>query len=51
MTRSPPAPLQMTVETEKYSLSLRMVAPEDVSEVLAHVGSCLRRIFPGLSPV
>ncbi|KAK1328828.1 hypothetical protein QTO34_010997 [Cnephaeus nilssonii] len=44
-------PAQMVVETEKYSLSLRMAAPEDVSEVLAHVGSCLRRIFPGLSPV
>ncbi|XP_036309002.1 F-actin-uncapping protein LRRC16A isoform X2 [Pipistrellus kuhlii] len=44
-------PAQMAVETEKYSLSLRMAAPEDVSEVLAHVGSCLRRIFPGLSPV
>ncbi|CAK6439125.1 unnamed protein product [Pipistrellus nathusii] len=44
-------PAQMAVETEKYSVSLRMAAPEDVSEVLAHVGSCLRRIFPGLSPV
>ncbi|XP_036907294.1 F-actin-uncapping protein LRRC16A isoform X2 [Sturnira hondurensis] len=42
---------QMVVETEKYSLSLRMASSEDVSEVLAHVGSCLRRTFPGLSPV
>ncbi|XP_036198759.1 F-actin-uncapping protein LRRC16A isoform X3 [Myotis myotis] len=41
----------MAVETEKYSLSLRMAAPEDVSEVLAHLGSCLRRIFPSLSPL
>ncbi|KAM5294109.1 F-actin-uncapping protein LRRC16A isoform 2-T2 [Glossophaga mutica] len=44
-------PAQMVVETEKYSLSLRMASPEDVSEVLAHVGSCLRRTFPGLSPL
>ncbi|XP_037008924.2 F-actin-uncapping protein LRRC16A isoform X2 [Artibeus jamaicensis] len=44
-------PAQMVVETEKHSLSLRMLSPEDVSEVLAHVGSCLRRTFPGLSPL
>ncbi|XP_045860345.1 F-actin-uncapping protein LRRC16A isoform X3 [Meles meles] len=42
---------QMVVETEKYSISMKMASPEDVSEVLAHIGSCLRRIFPGLSPV
>ena len=41
----------MVLETEKYNLSLRMASPEDVSEVLAHMGSCLRRTFPGLSPV
>ncbi|XP_039713023.1 F-actin-uncapping protein LRRC16A isoform X4 [Pteropus medius] len=44
-------PAQMVVETEKSSMSMRMASPEDVSEVLAHIGSCLRRIFPGLSPV
>ncbi|XP_074175399.1 F-actin-uncapping protein LRRC16A isoform X11 [Rhinolophus sinicus] len=44
-------PAQMVVETEKYSLSMRMASSEDVSEVLAHIGYCLRRIFPGLSPV
>nr|KAF6396297.1 capping protein regulator and myosin 1 linker 1 [Rousettus aegyptiacus] len=44
-------PTQMVVETEKSSMSMRMASPEDVSEVLAHIGSCLRRIFPGLSPV
>uniref|UniRef100_A0A8P0NW17 Capping protein regulator and myosin 1 linker 1 n=1 Tax=Canis lupus familiaris TaxID=9615 RepID=A0A8P0NW17_CANLF len=42
---------QMVVETEKYSISMKMASPEDVSEVLAHIGTCLRRIFPGLSPV
>ncbi|XP_041627004.1 F-actin-uncapping protein LRRC16A isoform X1 [Vulpes lagopus] len=42
---------QMVVETEKYSISMKMASPEDVSEVLAHIGTCLRRIFPGLSPL
>uniref|UniRef100_A0A8D1GUY9 Capping protein regulator and myosin 1 linker 1 n=1 Tax=Sus scrofa TaxID=9823 RepID=A0A8D1GUY9_PIG len=44
-------PAQMVVEMEKCSISMKMASPEDVSEVLAHVGTCLRRIFPGLSPV
>ena len=41
----------MVVETDKHSISMRMASPDDVSEVLAHIGTCLRRIFPGLSPV
>ncbi|XP_070101064.1 F-actin-uncapping protein LRRC16A isoform X4 [Equus przewalskii] len=44
-------PAQMIVETEKCSISMKMASPEDVSEVLAHIGTCLRKIFPGLSPV
>ncbi|KAL6037730.1 hypothetical protein STEG23_012731, partial [Scotinomys teguina] len=44
-------PAQMVVETEKCSMSMKMASPEDVSDVLAHVGTCLRRIFPGLSPL
>uniref|UniRef100_A0A8C6I8J0 Capping protein regulator and myosin 1 linker 1 n=1 Tax=Mus spicilegus TaxID=10103 RepID=A0A8C6I8J0_MUSSI len=44
-------PAQMVVETEKCNMSMKMVSPEDVSEVLAHIGTCLRRIFPGLSPL
>ncbi|XP_054981978.1 F-actin-uncapping protein LRRC16A isoform X3 [Sorex araneus] len=44
-------PTQMVVETEKCSISMKMASPEDVSEVLAHIGTCLRRIFPGLSPL
>lgn len=43
--------LQMVVETEKCNISMKMASPEDVSEVLAHIGTCLRKIFPGLSPV
>ncbi|MEJ1284610.1 capping protein regulator and myosin 1 linker 1 [Cricetulus griseus] len=44
-------PAQMAVETEKCSMSLKMASPEDVSDVLAHIGTCLRKIFPGLSPL
>ncbi|XP_053458566.1 F-actin-uncapping protein LRRC16A isoform X3 [Nycticebus coucang] len=44
-------PAQMVVETEKCSISMKMASPEDVSDVLAHIGTCLRKIFPGLSPV
>ncbi|KAB0358198.1 hypothetical protein FD754_002354 [Muntiacus muntjak] len=41
----------MVVETEKCSISMKMASPEDVSEVLAHIGTNLRKIFPGLSPL
>uniref|UniRef100_A0A8C5YNW9 Capping protein regulator and myosin 1 linker 1 n=1 Tax=Marmota marmota marmota TaxID=9994 RepID=A0A8C5YNW9_MARMA len=44
-------PAQMVVETEKCSVTMKMASPEDVDDVLAHIGSCLRKIFPGLSPV
>uniref|UniRef100_A0A673TZ90 Capping protein regulator and myosin 1 linker 1 n=1 Tax=Suricata suricatta TaxID=37032 RepID=A0A673TZ90_SURSU len=44
-------PAQMVVETDKHSISMKMASPDDVSDVLAHIGTCLRRIFPGLSPV
>ncbi|XP_012890641.1 PREDICTED: leucine-rich repeat-containing protein 16A [Dipodomys ordii] len=44
-------PAQMVVETEKCNISMKMASPEDVSDVLAHIGTCLRKIFPGLSPV
>ncbi|XP_062986530.1 F-actin-uncapping protein LRRC16A isoform X2 [Elgaria multicarinata webbii] len=44
-------PGQLIVETEKCNISMKLTSSEDVHEVLAHVGTCLRRIFPGLSPV
>lgn len=44
-------PTQMVVETEKCNVSMKMASPEDVSDVLAHIGTCLRKIFPGLSPL
>ncbi|XP_054020451.1 F-actin-uncapping protein LRRC16A isoform X4 [Dryobates pubescens] len=39
------------METEKCNVSMKMASSEDVNEVLAHIGTCLRKIFPGLSPV
>ncbi|XP_063155064.1 F-actin-uncapping protein LRRC16A isoform X2 [Candoia aspera] len=44
-------PGQLIVETEKCNISMKLTSSEDVHEVLAHIGTCLRRIFPGLSPV
>ncbi|XP_038189211.1 LOW QUALITY PROTEIN: F-actin-uncapping protein LRRC16A [Arvicola amphibius] len=44
-------PTQMVVETEKCNMSMKMESPEDVSDVLAHIGTCLRKLFPGLSPL
>uniref|UniRef100_A0A8C3DCQ3 Capping protein regulator and myosin 1 linker 1 n=1 Tax=Corvus moneduloides TaxID=1196302 RepID=A0A8C3DCQ3_CORMO len=44
-------PQTLVMETEKCSISMKMASSEDVNEVLAHIGTCLRKIFPGLSPV
>ncbi|KAJ7338590.1 hypothetical protein JRQ81_012492, partial [Phrynocephalus forsythii] len=44
-------PGQLIVETEKCNISMKLNSSEDVHEVLAHIGTCLRRIFPGVSPV
>ncbi|XP_073187952.1 F-actin-uncapping protein LRRC16A isoform X4 [Lepidochelys kempii] len=30
---------------------MKIASSEDVNEVMAHIGTCLRKIFPGLSPV
>ncbi|KAL7984456.1 hypothetical protein Chor_003026 [Crotalus horridus] len=43
--------MQLIIETEKCNISMKLISSEDVHEVLAHIGTCLRRIFPGLSPV
>lgn len=44
-------PGHLVVETEKGNISLKMVSSDDVNEVIAHIGTCLRKIFPGLAPV
>ncbi|KAM4688470.1 LOW QUALITY PROTEIN: F-actin-uncapping protein LRRC16A [Discoglossus pictus] len=44
-------PGHLVVETEKGNISMKMASSEDVNDVMAHIGTCLRKIFPGLSPV
>uniref|UniRef100_A0A8C5MQY3 Capping protein regulator and myosin 1 linker 1 n=1 Tax=Leptobrachium leishanense TaxID=445787 RepID=A0A8C5MQY3_9ANUR len=44
-------PGHLVVETEKCNFAMKMGSSEDVNEVLAHIGTCLRKIFPGLPPV
>lgn len=44
-------PGQLVVETEKCNISMKMASSEDVNDVMAHIGTCLKKIFPGLSPV
>uniref|UniRef100_A0A674DRJ3 Capping protein regulator and myosin 1 linker 1 n=1 Tax=Salmo trutta TaxID=8032 RepID=A0A674DRJ3_SALTR len=43
--------LRLIVCTCLCQLSLKLGSVEDVDEVVAHIGTCLHRICPGLSPV
>uniref|UniRef100_A0A4W5RSG1 Capping protein regulator and myosin 1 linker 1 n=1 Tax=Hucho hucho TaxID=62062 RepID=A0A4W5RSG1_9TELE len=43
-------PLQLLLEYDRGQLSLKLGSVEDVDEVVAHIGTCLHRICPGLSP-
>ncbi|MBN3324721.1 CARL1 protein, partial [Atractosteus spatula] len=44
-------PGQLVVECERGVISMKLASSEDVNEVVAHIGTCLRRICPGLSPL
>uniref|UniRef100_A0A8C9WE12 Capping protein regulator and myosin 1 linker 1 n=1 Tax=Scleropages formosus TaxID=113540 RepID=A0A8C9WE12_SCLFO len=44
-------PTQLTVEHDRGVTSMKLAAPEDVNDVVAHIGHSLQRICPGLSPV
>ncbi|XP_064194696.1 F-actin-uncapping protein LRRC16A-like isoform X2 [Anguilla rostrata] len=44
-------PTQLAVEYDRGLVSMKLASPEEVNEVVAHIGSCLQRICPGLSPV
>uniref|UniRef100_A0A7N6F8P3 CARMIL C-terminal domain-containing protein n=1 Tax=Anabas testudineus TaxID=64144 RepID=A0A7N6F8P3_ANATE len=44
-------PLQLVLEHERGSWSLRLGSVEEVDEVIAHIGVCLQRIRPSSSPV
>uniref|UniRef100_A0A3Q3NBE2 F-actin-uncapping protein LRRC16A-like n=1 Tax=Mastacembelus armatus TaxID=205130 RepID=A0A3Q3NBE2_9TELE len=43
--------LQLVLEHERGPWSLRLGSVEEVDEVITHVGSCLQRICPAVSPV
>uniref|UniRef100_A0A4W5RFJ6 Capping protein regulator and myosin 1 linker 1 n=1 Tax=Hucho hucho TaxID=62062 RepID=A0A4W5RFJ6_9TELE len=43
-------PTQLLLEYDRGQLSLKLGSVEDVDEVVAHIGTCLHRICPGLSP-
>ncbi|MGH0157307.1 UNVERIFIED_CONTAM: hypothetical protein FKN15_033265, partial [Acipenser sinensis] len=42
---------QLAVEYERGLASMKLASSEDVNEVVAHIGNCLQRICPGLSPL
>ncbi|KAM6968132.1 F-actin-uncapping protein LRRC16A-like [Aplochiton taeniatus] len=44
-------PTQLMLEYERGAFSLKLLSTEEVNEVVAHLGNCLLRICPGLSPV
>uniref|UniRef100_A0A674C6Z9 Capping protein regulator and myosin 1 linker 1 n=1 Tax=Salmo trutta TaxID=8032 RepID=A0A674C6Z9_SALTR len=43
--------LRLTVDYERGVVSLKLTSTEEVNEVVAHIGICLQRICPGLSPL
>uniref|UniRef100_A0A8C7L1U9 Uncharacterized protein n=1 Tax=Oncorhynchus kisutch TaxID=8019 RepID=A0A8C7L1U9_ONCKI len=42
---------RLTVDYERGVVSLKLTSTEEVNEVVAHIGICLQRICPGLSPL
>ncbi|KAL7886766.1 hypothetical protein AOLI_G00044870 [Acnodon oligacanthus] len=44
-------PTQFMLEYERGQISLKLTSVEEVNEAVAHIGSCLQRIIPGLSPI
>ncbi|XP_030637826.1 F-actin-uncapping protein LRRC16A-like [Chanos chanos] len=44
-------PTQLAVEYDRGQISVKMASTEEVNDVVAHIGSCLQRIWPGLTPV
>ncbi|XP_062848691.1 F-actin-uncapping protein LRRC16A-like isoform X2 [Trichomycterus rosablanca] len=42
---------QFVLEYERGQISLKLPSTDEVNEVVAHIGGCVQRICPGLSPV
>uniref|UniRef100_A0A669DMR5 Capping protein regulator and myosin 1 linker 1 n=1 Tax=Oreochromis niloticus TaxID=8128 RepID=A0A669DMR5_ORENI len=43
-------PMQLSIEYERGSFSLKLPSTDEVNEVVAHIGNCMQRICPGLPP-
>ncbi|XP_048882264.1 F-actin-uncapping protein LRRC16A-like isoform X3 [Brienomyrus brachyistius] len=44
-------PAQLALEHDRGSMSMKLPSPEDVNDVVAHIGHSLQRICPGLPPL
>ncbi|RXN17089.1 leucine-rich repeat-containing 16A [Labeo rohita] len=44
-------PAQFAVEYDRGQISLKMASTEEVNEVVAHIGSCVKKICPDLPPL
>ncbi|KAL0963365.1 hypothetical protein UPYG_G00305400 [Umbra pygmaea] len=44
-------PTQLVLEYERGVVPLKLASTEEVNEVVSHIGTCLQRICPGLSPL
>uniref|UniRef100_A0A3B3Q7M2 Capping protein regulator and myosin 1 linker 1 n=1 Tax=Paramormyrops kingsleyae TaxID=1676925 RepID=A0A3B3Q7M2_9TELE len=44
-------PVQLALEYDRGSMSMKLASPEDVNDVVAHIGHSLQRICPGLPPL
>ncbi|XP_069769549.1 F-actin-uncapping protein LRRC16A-like isoform X3 [Narcine bancroftii] len=44
-------PGQLVIETDRCTFPLKLTTSEEVNEVVGHLGSCLKKMLPGLSPM
>ncbi|XP_062925996.1 F-actin-uncapping protein LRRC16A-like isoform X2 [Mobula hypostoma] len=44
-------PGQLVVETDRCTFPLKLTTSEEVNEVVGYLGSCLKKMLPGLSPM
>ncbi|XP_067857781.1 F-actin-uncapping protein LRRC16A-like isoform X2 [Heptranchias perlo] len=44
-------PGQLVVETDRCTFPLKLTSSEEVNEVVGYLGSCLKKMLPGVSPM
>ncbi|XP_038652946.1 F-actin-uncapping protein LRRC16A-like isoform X3 [Scyliorhinus canicula] len=44
-------PAQLIVETDRCTFPLKLTSSEEVNEVVGNLGSCLKKMLPGVSPM